>query len=399
MFKKVLHTIFVISLLTSNTFAQGYEEAFQKIYTKFKSQKLSTESSLEDEKELKELVLLMDYLHAFTDKEESLNGGIQFGFSGDETEIRDLLQINAGVNIDYGNYPYQLDFSTSIQTIINNGVFQENVSNIDISFDYSHVNTGNGLWLENYAILKRFSDNYLGINQRYETGFGFIFNYRSKGLTPVGTKIERELNRKPTFKSNGEDLIVCYADICKRSKNLQKLTKEECETISKTRKVYRNANRKNYNRLRLALLLGIFYEIDQSIAQNNLVVSGKDSLITAVFPTQTFLRWEMRPTIEFQPNDMLKIKINPYFKFPLGSTNQSEIKFNNLIDRRTDYFFDLRTSIRAKVSRKISFGMSYRFLYDNAPNRVFLTEGFLEPRLLLGQQSHHIYQMNFGFNF
>jgi len=399
MYKTVFSFFIALFVIVTSSYSQGYEEAFRSVYKKFKSQKLETNAGPEDEKELKELVLLMDYLNSFTSAEEALNGGIQFGFSGDETELRNLLQINAGVNIDYGNYPYQLDFSTSIQTIINNGVFQENVSNIDISFDYSHVNAGDGIWLENYILLKRFSDNYLGITQRYEAGLGFIFNYRSKSLTPNGTKIENELSRKPTFQTNGEDLIVCYEELCKRSNNLQKLTKAECAAISTTRKVYKNANRKKYNRIRLALLMGIFYEIDQSIAQNNIMVNGKDSLITASFPTQTFLRWELRPTFEFQPNDMLKVKIHPYLKLPLGSNNQSEVRFNDLLDKRNDYFFDLRTSIRAKVSRKITFGMSYRYLYDNAPNRTFLTDGFSVPQLLTGQQSHHIYQMNFGFNF
>jgi len=397
---KILPCILAIFLFTSPIcYSQGYEEEFKAVYQKFKNQKLETGTSPEDQKELKELELLMNYLNAFTSNEEALNGGVEFGFSGDETELQNLLQINAGVNIDYGNYPYQLDFSTSIQTVINNGIFQENVSNIDISFDYSHVNAGNGLWLENYILLRRFSDNYLGINQRYETGLGFIFNYRSKGLTPDGTKIENELNRKPTFKTNGDDLIVCYEEICKRSNNLQKLSKEECNAITKTRKVYRNANRVKYNRLRLALLLGVFYEIDQSIAQNNLQVNGQDSLFTVTFPTQTFVRWVLRPTFEFQPNDMLKIKINPYLKFPLGSVNQSEVRLNNLVDIRNDYFIDLQTSISAKVSKKISFGISYQYLYDNAPNRAFISDGFSTPQLLVGQKSHHIYQMNFGFNF
>ncbi len=399
MSKVLFLTFFTFFLFYSSSFGQGYEEDFEQVYNKFKNQKLETISGPEDQKELTEFIQLMNYLNSFTDNEEALNGGVNFGLSGDETELRNLLQINAGVNIDYGNYPYQLDFSTSIQTIINNGVFQENVSNIDISFDYSHVNAGNGLWLENYILLKRFSDNYLGINQRYEAGLGFIFNYRSKRLTPTGTKIQNELDRKPSFQKNGEDIIVCYEELCSRSNNLQKLTKEECETIALTRKVYKNANRKKYNRLRLALLLGVFYEIDQSIAQNNIMIGGVDSLFTASFPTQTFLRWEIRPTFEFQPNDMLKIKINPYIKLPLGSTNQSEVRFSNLLDKRNDFFFDLRSSITAKVSKKISFGMSYRYLYDNAPNRLFLTEGFTVPQLLLAQQSHHIYQMNFGFNF
>ncbi len=391
--------LFIIVLLPNSNYAQGYQESFNSVYQKFKITPINKEISKEDKTELQELEKLMDFLNSFTNQENKLNGGVHFGFSGDETEIRNLFTLNAGINLDYGNYPYQLDFTTSIQTIVNNGVFQENVSNIDISFDYSHVNTGNGIWLENYILLKRFGDNYLGINQRYETGMGFIFNYRSKSLTPKGEKIAVELNRKPVLNSNGEDLIICYEEICKRSNNQKKLSREECETIGLTRKVYGNANRKKYNKLRLALLLGAFYEIDQSIAQNNLMINGKDSLISATFPTQTFLRWELRPTIEYRPNDILKIKLHPYIKFPLGSNNQVEVRYEDLVDRRDDYFIDLRTSIKAQVTSKISFGMEYRYLYDNAPNRVFLTEGFATPQLLLAQQEHHIYMMKFGFNF
>ena len=347
-----LFSILLLCTFCTTIFGQGFQEEFNAVYKKFKDQSIEGASE-EDQKELKELTTLMDYLNSFTSKESAIKGGVNFGFSGDATDINDLFQVNAGINLDYGKYPYQLDFSTSIQTIINNGVFRENVSNIDLSFDYHHVNAGNGLWLENYILLKRFGDNYLGIDQRYESGIGFILNYRSKKLTEKGDDIEAELDRKPVLHANGDDLIVCYEEICKRSNNLKKLSPKEIEAIALTRKIYKNANRKQYNKLRLALLAGIFYEIDQSFARNNLTINDKDTLVTALFPTLTYLRWEIRPTIEYQPSDVLKIKIHPYLKMPLGGNNQREVRFGDLVDVRDDYFIDIRTSLKAKVTRKI----------------------------------------------
>lgn len=394
----LLLVLFIAQFPFANS-AQELSDEFDAVYDKFLGINIFEGISEEDKAQIAELEKLMTFLRGYTKNEDSLNGKVDFGFSGNQSDLRNLVRLNAGINIDYGNYPYQLDFSTSVQTLINNGAFQENISNIDVSFDYTHSNIGNGLWLENYVLLKRFGDDYLGIKQRYEVGAGFIFNFRSKQLTHTGQKHDEELSRKPTVKTNGDDLIICYEEICSKVSNPKKLNSEECQTIAETRRAYKNANRKKYNRLRLALLTGIFYEIDQSDAINTLSIGGRDTLVALIFPTQTYWRWEIRPTIDWRPDDRFRLKISPYLKMPLGILNQTTVRDENLVDERMDYFVDFRCSLTASLSKKISIDLNYRYLYDNAPNRAFVDNGTGNKILLLAQQSHQIYSMTFGFDF
>jgi len=397
--KRILLIALFFGCLPALPVAQTLNEEFERVHTKFLAHNIFEGLSEEDKAQIAELDKLLSFLRNYTRNEGLLNGKVNFGFSGNQSDLRDLVRLNAGIKMDYGNYPFQLDFSTSVQTLINNGTFQENISNIDVSFDYTHQNVGNGLWLENYALLKRFGDDYLGIKQRYEVGMGVILNFRSKKLTSAGNKNYEELSRKPTVKASGDDLIICYEEICSKVNNPKKLTSEECETIAQTRQAFKNANRKKYNQLRLALLAGIFYEIDQSDAVNVINVAGTDSTFTMAFPTQSFWRWEVRPTIDWKPDDRFRIKISPYLKMPLGILNQTTVTDENLVDERMDYFLDFQSRITANLSKKISISINYRYLYDNAPNRAFVDDGQGNKVLLKAQQSHQVYSMTFGFGF
>lgn len=172
--------------------------------------------SASERQELDTLWQALKAYRTFQQKETQLNGRAKFGFTGNESDLNNIFKINAGVDIDQGSYPFELDLSSSFQTVIRNGEFAENVSDIDISFDY-HPQVGNGLWLENYAYLKRFNNTYLGIDQRYEAGAGLIFNLYSTGqLTPRGSENAQSLATLPSYKVMEDNLWKCYDNVCQR---------------------------------------------------------------------------------------------------------------------------------------------------------------------------------------
>ena len=65
---------------------------------------------------------------------------------------------------------------------------------------------GNSLSTENFIFLKRFTDAFLGVEQRYELGGGIILAKYSK-ISRIGAKTEKNLN-KVEFSAENFDRIM-----------------------------------------------------------------------------------------------------------------------------------------------------------------------------------------------
>ena len=118
-------------------------------------------------------------------RQRRLNGRAGFGFSGDQSGSQSLYKIDGMINGSRGIYPGELTFTSSIGMVLNNGKFSENVSNIYMAYNY-HPQWGDSLSTENFIFLKRFTDAFLGVEQRYELGGGIILAKYSKNLTDRG---------------------------------------------------------------------------------------------------------------------------------------------------------------------------------------------------------------------
>lgn len=400
--------ICVLFLLSMNhPCAQNSDAAFSKVYARINSVKMldmdkaSPEYS-KDSLEVIEINRLLSFLNNFLNSEHKLNGNANFNFSGNENDVSSLFKIGVGASIDHGLYPYELDLSTNIQTVIQNGNFQENISDVDISFDFHPITPAvdaknDGLWLENYVLVKRFNDGFLGIQQRYEASFGLILNWYSNKLTDTGISNQKALDAKPTYNVHGEDLIRCL-ESCYNKKSVLKLSESETGTIAYTRERFKRGNKKRFSKLRLALLLGVYYEIEQANAANTIKFNGVDSTFNIPFDATNKVRMEVRPTFTWQPKDGYTFKIYPYFKLPLGQTYDI-VEGGGLVDKRLDYFLDLQTRFNVRVERNFSIGIFYRLLYDNAPKRKFLQQADESYVLLSGQERHSNFGMSLSFGF
>lgn len=341
----------------------------------------------------------LKFYRDFEKNESVLNGKAKFGLLGNESSLNNISTINAGVEIDNGLYPYEFDLSANFQTNINNGKLVENISNVDISFDY-HPLTNNGLWLESFIFMSRFNNSFLGIDQRYETGGGLVFNLFSKeDLTDSGTNNEARLVNIPTCEINGKNLIVCYADRCTPINNEYKITESEIEELDKVRTKYRNHNIKKYSKLRVALLLGVYYENEKAKAENKINFNGVDTLFSIPFDATYKLRWEIRPTIVYKPSDIFTLKLYPYFKLPLFNKLEKVIYNDSVFDERYDAFFDIKASIGASINKNLKFEIVYRYFKDMAPKRAYIVNDSNIPELVVGQTQNSFYNINFSFEF
>ncbi len=435
-----------ISFLQAQVSDQEFTEVYKSIVSKKSGFYLERSAGLryqQDSALLKETQELLDFLYEFMDEEHRLNGKGSFDFSGNETNSGSLFRIGAGVDIDQGLYPYELDFSTRVQTLLKDGVFEENVSNIDISFDFhpyqpdpleckskyereieklkkemqgkpeyveeykrlihknelkiERANEVNGLWLENYMIAKRFSDGYLGIDQRYEVGGGFNFSLYSKSLTRKGEANRSAMLKKPSYEIHGTDLIRCLQS-CASIDNALNLSDHELEILNKSKSRYLVSNRKQYSRFRLSLLMGFFYELEKVKISKSLAFNGVDTMIQYEFnPTHEWMG-EIRPGLVWRPKDKYKLKIHPYIKFPLGKLKKI-VEDGTARDERIDYFLDIQTSFNIAIEEHFSISFYYNLIYDNAPRRLFLTQSDGSKILFMGDQQRSNYGMSLNFDF
>ena len=103
-------------------------------------------------------------------------GRIGFGFNGNDSPNDDLYEIQSAINIRAGTFPHQLKIDANFNFIDDDGRISENVSNISLAFDHHpKTNRSDKLARENFVFLKRFTDKFMQVNQRYEVGAGAIF--------------------------------------------------------------------------------------------------------------------------------------------------------------------------------------------------------------------------------
>ncbi|MFY7671868.1 hypothetical protein ACOSP6_12345 [Tenacibaculum sp. MEBiC06402] len=375
----------------------------------------------------------LDYVKMLIDSEteiDKLKLKIAFGLSGNDNGTTSKYVFNSDARLTKDFYPFNLDVQASISTQIFNGVLQENISNYHVGLDFfitranpiEPVNESlsylrNDLTIEGYVYADRYANQYLNINQRYEVGGGFIFNFFSGsltkekragdggitsfdnykdsdfvGLTPGGkTKIkafynktavkleEKSINENPTPSSKDKKevkLILCGKADCKDLPVNDKIKITDNSLLTKARRKISNAFKKRHSSFRLALLTGVFYEIEKGNASDSLSLANSDAVQfeTREIPTTNFLRWQFRPTFEFQ-NDNFSIKFKHYFKMPMpwewNSKVESQVDLTK-VNEKVDYLIDSQISASYSISKKFNVVLTFRHIYDNAPKRVFI---------------------------
>lgn len=446
----ILSTLAGSFLFSHQLQAQVSDADFSNVYksilqrkSRFQWADLDDKSRKEDSTVIEETQLLLEDLYVFMDEEHRLNGNGRFSFSGTETNSGNLFKVEAGISMDKGVYPYELDFSTSLQTQLKDGTFQENVSDIDISFDFHPIvpdplkrkkkyedkiaelekerNTpgiyqdeitrliqkyqtkidepggANGLWLENYIIAKRSSDDYLGIDQHYEVGGGMIFSLFSKAMTTKGISNRDEMNRKPSYEIHGTDLVRCLQS-CAPIRNALQLSESELDIISKTKTRFLTSNRKQYSKFRFSILVGLFYELEKATINRTAAFNQIDSTFKINLDPTNVLRWQVRPGIVWKPKDKYKFKFYTYWIFPFKDLKVNTFDgFNSGVS--LDYFLDLQSSLEIKIEDHFNIGIFYKMLYDNTPNNILLTQSNGLPLYLQSEKMRSSYGISFGFDF
>lgn len=312
--------------------------------------------------------------------QKSFSGKAIIGFNGETTrdEGNSLFNLFGGINLDWDLYPGELDFYTAFGVTYTDGKLQENVSRIDISYDYLQTNVSNGLLLENYVYINRTTDAYLGFDQRYELGGGIILNHWINRLIAPND----ELLSKPI---KTEQEIQSWNSIL--SDNSQ-FDEDDFDALQTDFKEAYNKNRVANSKLRLALLAGIFFELEKATVND-----------TYDLPTVYHFRWALRPTMDIHLRDGWKMSLRPYIKLPMPWEWQDKVvSENGLTSARADLLVDFSATLSTKLlSKRVEIGFTYNILFDNAPPRIYVEEDN-QTTLAINNDLHQSFRMNMSIS-
>ena len=351
------------------------------------------------EETLKSILAYGKFLNRLIQEERNqkkLTGSAGLGFYSDDSESNLLNRINNSFSIKRGSYPSELDVSSTIVIQNNNGTLAENLSLQQITYDYNLAKN-----IESFVFLDRFSNQFLGIDQRYEIGGGVLFDFfdGESNLTKKGKSLLASL-----INVNGIKNQHWFKQITPKDK-----LNEAETTLRKTRDRNHRSILKEYKKIRFAVLFGIFHEFETAKINRIISVPINDTIsidrsVTANVPTISTWRWEVRPTFDVRFNDEVKLKLRPYFKFPFGPWQKELQVFNEeTMEIDTKERADIRLNLQAELaisSDPVQAKITYRYFKDYLPPFGIADEaGSRFDRLINADSFNHNVTFTFGIKF
>ncbi|MBT8264542.1 MAG: hypothetical protein KJN75_04325, partial [Muriicola sp.] len=312
------------------------------------------------------LTKLQDYIR---NEENKFSGEVSFGFNSQESKRDNFFVIGTGVDLSKDTYPFKFDLSSGILAQIINGELDETVSNLSISFDYNI--SEESLLTQSYVFLNGSNNSYVGVDQRYELGGGFLLNFysgsRANGLTDKGKDEMKKMNGSISNSkmSEKENHQIFSEGIDLIGNSMSEANREKLEAVKKSRKRFANKIIKNYSTYRLSFLAGINIELEQTA--DSLELFNGDLLRKGTFEPTNRYRLVVRPGFEWKRNNFT-FSTKAYFKMGIFNEFYSEVGDGQNIDKKLDYWADWNNKLSFKFTDNISLSISYSLFYDNAPN-------------------------------
>ncbi len=327
---------------------------------------------------------------------DRLKGRAAFGFIGNSAEDANIFRINGGISLKKGSYPQDFEFSTLLNITVDNGVMEENLSNLRISYD-RFIKCKNPFLAEGYSFINRRSDAYLGVNQRYEIGAGIILAHWGKKLFPASqASYDKYCEEQISFKSKDNKVIVCDVKNCVPIE-ARGITEADFGALNNAQKRITNSIIKNNSPLRLGLMLGFFFEVENVSHADSLMTQNGRQFFQHDFLTTSKFRWELRPTIDFRVSDAARFRIRPYLKGPMPWEYETEVDGKMELDYRVDFPIQFDISL----NDQFSLSVHYIYFYDNAPSSIAVgaMDANKNPLYLTAKTAHHFYNFSASYSF
>jgi hypothetical protein len=310
---------------------------------------------------------LLAALRAEEDKLRGLKADILFGLSGDEAGKKSLYKLNTGIALSRADGPVELEVQSKLGLQLRDGVLQEDVTSLRITYDY-HLTER---W-QTFAFAERFSDSFLSIQQRYEIGFGARFA-RKIGLTGEGEAVRAQVNSLKEGFTRAKTLGT-PEDAQSRTAIADASTRFDAAAANLLRAV-----QDRYAQLTVGLAVSVFAEIERADLDVVSVPaagasSSSDSLkLRFTPPGQQRYRVTFRPTLQWQTNRAIKVRLHPYLKAALDPPNRFFFPDSGETrDYRLDILSELVWSLgQAQTGlENVEFVLTFNHFFDKIPPRL-----------------------------
>ncbi len=302
-------------------------------------------------------------------------------------------------------YPSTLRFRAATKFIFSSQSVQNELTSILINYDY--YLTPN---IELYSFLERFSDSFMSIKQRYESGVGVKFEFdadplrgrSSGGLSPAARSARNEealmearekaelvgryFELKDRFLASpligrlGDKLIHVHAIL---------------ESIERDRRSTELGLEKKRSPFNLGLALSVFSEVEQAdIDTDTIDPSTGENIQLLMDPVQLY-RFTIRPSFNWKLSDSVTLSSQLYWK---GSS------MGFLKDARLDLYskLDFRVAKDFLWGGPLSVSLDYQFHYDWRPPalpaaqvRDYAARG-IALKYTAGEKYHHYMAIKFN---
>ncbi len=300
-------------------------------------------------------------LQSMIDAEGQLSASASFSFRDNQASGQSVPDstntgkgrqaIEAAIALSRGTYPLQVYLESAVSLTRNqDGEIEEDISSLFLSVDRHVV----GTWMEMFGFLSRTSDDFLSIDQRYETGSGVVLNYWSPKLTSSGYEADEGLNP-------GDDWVACFEAIGAITSGDSTFSAEAArQVLASGSDIVRKINLKQHSILRLAMLVGLMGEVEQAS-------------IDTFSVNDRGWRLELRPTVAFHPVDAVWLRADWYLKYAVGGYNEPsshQAQIEQTLGLFTDIGHDLRTRLELSASvavKGVNLTLTHERLRDHIP--------------------------------
>lgn len=362
----VLIIIFIMSFFFCDL---AYGETFKDTCKKIKDELKKTSC-------LKGFTDELDKLMKIKEEAEHLGVSVAAGYNGDVSRHDNWQLINLETVINKEIYPVDFRFKTGAVFSTKNKESQDQVTTFLVNLDYNVMP-----WLKTYGFVERFTDTFMNIKERYETGVGAKLELNLFDLTNKTNNGYQKLREERDFieklpsqieklreSLSNEDTKKCLSDAKVDTKELS----EFMESLKTEVEKLKQALKKNRTRLSLGFAVTFMSEMEQTADLStdvlDIITQQKVGTYNQTFdPTQRF-RIVFRPSIKYKINDHLSFYYQIYFKEPLGSP----IDINGKRDWRSDSLFEAKFDFLKDTSwgGEASVHLEYQRHYDNAPPEI-----------------------------
>lgn len=304
-------------------------------------------------------------------RQRSMEGSIDLGFHGDQAGPDSLFTIDTGASLSRGTYPAELRFDTKLHIQVRDSEFQQDATRFRLNYDYHDTK-----YSEYYTFIERFSDNFMGIQQRYETGVGARY-----GAYLLQTENRRSDEVEPK-------LVALEGSSRQVRERLDSLTKDalkdrvkpgglDYDALQRTVESMRNTLRAEQAKLFLGVAFSASSELEQAkiealVMAPSAAATTQPAKQTFSLPAQHRYRLTIRPTVMARPTQRLKITVYPYFKLPLENPRYVTVEGKDLVDYRVDLDATIKWDLPANMTsnEKVALVFEVEDHFDNVPPRI-----------------------------